>query len=156
MTALLRYPSHLATSDRGTRGAFGGPSRRVITSRGGPSLAEFRASSHPSLDASAGADGDAELVGEREGHVAKILVLTHRERPRFGRLSTVLAVLWIGGFAGADVWTRLPAVAGFSVNAGISIALLIATTLFLVPILVFTVLLRKHLLRGITFGAVRK
>jgi multiple sugar transport system permease protein len=30
------------------------------------------------------------------------------------------------------------------------------TTLFLVPILVFTVLLRRHLLRGITFGAVRK
>jgi multiple sugar transport system permease protein len=30
------------------------------------------------------------------------------------------------------------------------------TLLFLVPILVFTVLLRKHLLRGITFGAVRK
>jgi multiple sugar transport system permease protein len=30
------------------------------------------------------------------------------------------------------------------------------TVLFLVPILVFTVLLRKHLLRGITFGAVRK
>ena len=30
------------------------------------------------------------------------------------------------------------------------------TTLFLVPILVFTVVLRKHLLRGITFGAVRK
>lgn len=30
------------------------------------------------------------------------------------------------------------------------------TALFLVPILVFTVLLRKHLLRGITFGAVRK
>jgi multiple sugar transport system permease protein len=30
------------------------------------------------------------------------------------------------------------------------------TTIFLVPILVFTVLLRKHLLRGITFGAVRK
>jgi multiple sugar transport system permease protein len=30
------------------------------------------------------------------------------------------------------------------------------TTLFLVPILIFTVLLRKHLLRGITFGAVRK
>ena len=27
---------------------------------------------------------------------------------------------------------------------------------FLVPIVVFTVLLRKHLLRGITFGAVRK
>jgi multiple sugar transport system permease protein len=25
-----------------------------------------------------------------------------------------------------------------------------------VPILVFTILLRKHLLRGITFGAVRK
>jgi multiple sugar transport system permease protein len=30
------------------------------------------------------------------------------------------------------------------------------TTLFLIPILCFTVLLRKHLLRGITFGAVRK
>jgi multiple sugar transport system permease protein len=30
------------------------------------------------------------------------------------------------------------------------------TTLFLLPIVVFTVLLRKHLLRGITFGAVRK
>jgi len=30
------------------------------------------------------------------------------------------------------------------------------TTIFLVPIVVFTVLLRKHLLRGITFGAVRK
>ena len=30
------------------------------------------------------------------------------------------------------------------------------TTLFLVPILIFTVLMRKHLLRGITFGAVRK
>jgi len=31
-----------------------------------------------------------------------------------------------------------------------------ATTLFLMPIVVFTVLLRKHLLRGITFGAVRR
>jgi multiple sugar transport system permease protein len=30
------------------------------------------------------------------------------------------------------------------------------TTLFVIPILIFTVLLRKHLLRGITFGAVRK
>ncbi len=30
------------------------------------------------------------------------------------------------------------------------------TTLFLVPVVIFTVLLRKHLLRGITFGAVRK
>ena len=30
------------------------------------------------------------------------------------------------------------------------------TTLFLIPVMVFTVLLRKHLLRGITFGAVRK
>lgn len=29
-------------------------------------------------------------------------------------------------------------------------------TLFLIPIVVFTILLRKHLLRGITFGAVRK
>src|SRR6202167_4168897 len=31
-----------------------------------------------------------------------------------------------------------------------------ATTLFVIPIVVFTILLRKHLLRGITFGAVRK
>ncbi|MBH0238860.1 carbohydrate ABC transporter permease [Methylobrevis albus] len=31
-----------------------------------------------------------------------------------------------------------------------------ATTLFLIPIVAFTILLRKHLLRGITFGAVRK
>ena len=31
-----------------------------------------------------------------------------------------------------------------------------ATTLFVIPIFVFTILLRKHLLRGITFGAVRK
>jgi multiple sugar transport system permease protein len=30
------------------------------------------------------------------------------------------------------------------------------TTLFLIPILLFTIVLRKHLLRGITFGAVRK
>ncbi len=30
------------------------------------------------------------------------------------------------------------------------------TTLFVVPVLFFTILLRKHLLRGITFGAVRK
>jgi multiple sugar transport system permease protein len=31
-----------------------------------------------------------------------------------------------------------------------------ATTLFLIPIVFFTIVLRKHLLRGITFGAVRK
>jgi multiple sugar transport system permease protein len=30
------------------------------------------------------------------------------------------------------------------------------TTIFLMPIVVFTILLRRHLLRGITFGAVRK
>lgn len=30
------------------------------------------------------------------------------------------------------------------------------TTLFLLPVLIFTIMLRKHLLRGITFGAVRK
>jgi multiple sugar transport system permease protein len=30
------------------------------------------------------------------------------------------------------------------------------TTLFLIPIVVFTVILRRHLLRGITFGALRK
>jgi multiple sugar transport system permease protein len=31
-----------------------------------------------------------------------------------------------------------------------------ATTLFFLPILLFTIVLRRHLLRGITFGAVRK
>jgi len=31
-----------------------------------------------------------------------------------------------------------------------------ATTLFFIPILCFTILLRRHLLRGITFGAVRR
>lgn len=31
-----------------------------------------------------------------------------------------------------------------------------AVTLFLLPVMVFTIILRKHLLRGITFGAVRK
>ena len=35
-------------------------------------------------------------------------------------------------------------------------ALAAGATIFLVPVMVFTVLLRKHLLRGITFGAVRK
>ena len=35
-------------------------------------------------------------------------------------------------------------------------AMAAGTTLFLLPVLFFTVLLRKHLLRGITFGAVRK
>jgi multiple sugar transport system permease protein len=30
------------------------------------------------------------------------------------------------------------------------------TTLFLIPVMVFTILVRKHLLRGITFGALRK
>ena len=30
------------------------------------------------------------------------------------------------------------------------------TTLFLLPIVIYTIILRKHLLRGITFGAVRK
>src|SRR6478736_5132931 len=35
-------------------------------------------------------------------------------------------------------------------------AMAAGTALFLLPVLFFTVLLRKHLLRGITFGAVRK
>jgi multiple sugar transport system permease protein len=35
-------------------------------------------------------------------------------------------------------------------------AMAAGTTLFVLPVLVFTVLLRKHLLRGITFGAIRK
>jgi multiple sugar transport system permease protein len=35
-------------------------------------------------------------------------------------------------------------------------AMAAGTTLFLLPVLFFTVVLRKHLLRGITFGAIRK
>ncbi|MCW5633839.1 MAG: carbohydrate ABC transporter permease [Rubrivivax sp.] len=35
-------------------------------------------------------------------------------------------------------------------------AMAAGTTLFLLPVLFFTVLLRRHLLRGITFGAIRK
>ncbi|MEO8685087.1 MAG: carbohydrate ABC transporter permease [Devosia sp.] len=35
-------------------------------------------------------------------------------------------------------------------------AIAAGATLFLLPVMVFTILLRKHLLRGITFGAVRK
>jgi multiple sugar transport system permease protein len=35
-------------------------------------------------------------------------------------------------------------------------AMAAGTVLFLLPVMVFTILLRKHLLRGITFGAVRK
>ena len=35
-------------------------------------------------------------------------------------------------------------------------AMAAATTLFLMPVLFFTVLLRDHLLRGISFGAIRK
>ena len=35
-------------------------------------------------------------------------------------------------------------------------AIAAGTTLFLLPVMIFTVVLRKHLLRGITFGAVRK
>ncbi len=35
-------------------------------------------------------------------------------------------------------------------------AIAAAATIFLLPIMIFTILLRKHLLRGITFGAVRK
>ncbi len=35
-------------------------------------------------------------------------------------------------------------------------AIAAGATLFLLPVMIFTVMLRKHLLRGITFGAVRK
>ncbi|MBU2534359.1 MAG: carbohydrate ABC transporter permease [Alphaproteobacteria bacterium] len=35
-------------------------------------------------------------------------------------------------------------------------AIAAGATIFLLPVMVFTILLRKHLLRGITFGAVRK
>ncbi|MBM3584597.1 MAG: carbohydrate ABC transporter permease [Alphaproteobacteria bacterium] len=44
-----------------------------------------------------------------------------------------------------------------SVGGGIDWpAVAAAATLFLLPVVVFTILLRKHLLRGITFGAVRR
>jgi len=44
-----------------------------------------------------------------------------------------------------------------SVGGGIDWpAVAAAATLFLMPVMVFTILLRRHLLRGITFGAVRK
>jgi multiple sugar transport system permease protein len=44
-----------------------------------------------------------------------------------------------------------------SVGGGIDWpAVAAAATLFLLPVMVFTIFLRKHLLRGITFGAVRK
>ena len=49
------------------------------------------------------------------------------------------AVSWTRGEGGLD-WPAMAA----------------GTTLFLLPVLVFTVLLRKHLLRGVTFGAIRK
>jgi len=35
-------------------------------------------------------------------------------------------------------------------------AIAAGTVMFLLPVMIFTVILRKHLLRGITFGAVRK
>ncbi|MCD4719701.1 MAG: carbohydrate ABC transporter permease [Desulfobacula sp.] len=35
-------------------------------------------------------------------------------------------------------------------------AIAAATTIFMLPVIIFTIVLRKHLLRGITFGAVRK
>ena len=35
-------------------------------------------------------------------------------------------------------------------------AIATATSIFMLPVIVFTIILRKHLLRGITFGAVRK
>ncbi len=44
-----------------------------------------------------------------------------------------------------------------SVGGGIDWpAVAAGATLFLLPVMIFTILLRKHLLRGITFGAVRK
>ena len=45
---------------------------------------------------------------------------------------------------------------GLQVLVGVRAAVAAGTTIFVVPILVFTIMLRKHLLRGITFGAVRK
>ena len=42
------------------------------------------------------------------------------------------------------------------VGSGSTLHIGAGTTLFLIPVMIFTVVLRKHLLRGITFGAVRK
>ena len=62
----------------------------------------------------------------------------HVLRTRHGRVVTPIISIIIG--EGGQDW---PAVAA-------------GTTLFLIPIVVFTVLLRRHLLRGITFGALRR
>ena len=32
----------------------------------------------------------------------------------------------------------------------------LGVTIFLLPVMIFTILLRKHLLRGVTFGAIRQ
>ena len=45
---------------------------------------------------------------------------------------------------------------GLTREEDVDAAVAAGATIFLVPVMVFTILLRKHLLRGITFGAVRK
>ena len=48
----------------------------------------------------------------------------------------------------------IPTIIGFGGQDWPAVAA--GTTIFLLPVMIFTILLRKHLLRGITFGAVRK
>ena len=48
----------------------------------------------------------------------------------------------------------IPAIIGVSGQDWPAVAA--GATIFLLPVMIFTILLRKHLLRGITFGAVRK
>ena len=73
---------------------------------------------------------DAKLADWLDTLVAAGELCTSRARQRGATLLPVVASLWPAVAAGA--------------------------TLFLVPVMVFTILLRRHLLRGITFGAVRK
>jgi multiple sugar transport system permease protein len=56
-----------------------------------------------------------------------------------------------------DARTAPPTIATMLGRGGIEWSAIAAGTLvFLIPVLVFTIVLRKHLLRGITFGAVRR
>src|SRR6202163_215565 len=71
----------------------------------------------------------------------------------FARDEHAFAVLWTSGEA-QTAPPFIPIIIGEGGQDWPAVAA--GSTLFLLPILVFTVLLRKHLLRGSTFGALRK